>query len=286
MNSKKKLAIVGIFYDGYLDLWKDFFALFKKFWPDCPYKLYVACQKTELNNDFTFLKAGEDAEYSKKVQTAVNEIDADYLLLILEDFFLSKPLDKNVIEPIFQYIIDNDIDYCAMPLPDFKRSYRGKKIKNTTFRKISPKAEYTVSCQPAIWKKDFLKKCVGELNYNAWIFEGVYSKAPFAHTEDFLKGCIVDKNNPLSIVHGAVQGKMLPKCVKTLRKSGYMLTTDRKVMSGSQAFKRQLKVLVSDYLPLFIRKAIKKRIKTSSVVDRYNEDIKTVIDSLGNGTLL
>lgn len=33
----KKLAIVGIFYDGYYDIWGDFLDLIDKYWEDNPY---------------------------------------------------------------------------------------------------------------------------------------------------------------------------------------------------------------------------------------------------------
>ena len=32
------LAIVGIFWDGYYDMWEDFLELKEKFWRDCPYQ--------------------------------------------------------------------------------------------------------------------------------------------------------------------------------------------------------------------------------------------------------
>jgi hypothetical protein len=37
---------------------------------------------------------------------------------------------------------------------------------------IDSTAEYTVSCQPSIWEKEFLKECIGSRNYNAWYLKG------------------------------------------------------------------------------------------------------------------
>jgi len=36
-----RLCIVGIFFDGYYDIWEDFLELFNRNWPDCPYPVYI-----------------------------------------------------------------------------------------------------------------------------------------------------------------------------------------------------------------------------------------------------
>ena len=60
---------------------------------------------------------------------------------------------------------------------DFGNEYNFKYFYDEHERLVKAyydKDEYTVSCQPAIWKKEFLKECIGTENYNAWICEGVY----------------------------------------------------------------------------------------------------------------
>lgn len=37
----KKLVIVGIFFDGYKDLWYDFIYLFEENWLECLYDMYI-----------------------------------------------------------------------------------------------------------------------------------------------------------------------------------------------------------------------------------------------------
>ena len=45
---RQDLAIVGIWYDGYYDIWEDFLELKEKFWKDCPYTMYIVNQTKEL----------------------------------------------------------------------------------------------------------------------------------------------------------------------------------------------------------------------------------------------
>lgn len=279
----KKVAIVGIFYDGYKDLWEDFVVLFEKYWPDCPYKKFIINQSAEfdLKSSFTVYHAGKDAEYSKKVQTAIEKIDADYYILLLEDFFVERKVDGKKVEFVLDYLIDNGFNYCSMPLPEFKKSFKGKKQKNKMFLDISPKAEYTVSCQAAIWEKHFLKSCIGKENYNAWVFEGVYSKSKFAHSKAFLSKCCATKSNPLNLRHGALQGKMIPKTMKRFKKNGYQMSTQREVLSTKLYFKHQLKSFLKSIVPLGLQKKIKKKILLNSTIEKYNGEIERVMDSLG-----
>lgn len=277
-----KLAIVGVFYSGYKDLWVDFVTLFKKNWADCPYPLVIA-SNTADENEFCgvpLISAGEDAEYSKKVQEALKKVDADYYLLLLEDFFISAKVDNSIIENIISFILSNSINYYAMPMQEFSNSFKGKRIGKAR-RKISTKAEYTVSCQPAIWKRDFLEKCIGKANYNAWVFEGIYTKSKYAHTEDFLNGCVADLSNPLNIKHGALQGKLVPPTVDYFKKNNYTFSNKRETLSKKQYKKQQIKSFVKSLIPYRFQKLIKRVVKTNSVIEKYDSEIKKVMGEMG-----
>ena len=282
-----KLAIVGIFFDGYIDIWRDFIALFKRFWPDCPFPLYIVGQQAKLeeHKDVRFLSAGENAEFSQKVRTAVDLIDADYYLLLLEDFFFSVRLTSNCLDDVLNYVIDKDINYCALPLKEFAsaKAFNGKIIDATTkIREMPTSAEYTLSCQPSIWKRDFLSEIIGKENYNAWVFEGVYASAAESHAETFLKKCICQSSNVLNLKHGIVQGKMLPKTYKYLvEKADYSFLSNRVVLSGKDYRSYKTKVFFGKLLPKPIIKIVKKIFHRKGVLDRYKDEIIDVMNKMG-----
>lgn len=278
-----KLAVVGIFYDGYEDLWYDFLNLFAKNWADCPYELYIVNNIKELDVDkydadkvkVTVLHAGADAEYSRKVQVAVNDIDADYYLLLLEDFFVARKVDNERMETTMRFVVENDVEYYTMPMPEFcdkkeKRRYKGSK---EVFQ-ITEKKEYLMSCQPSLWKKDFLRLCIGEENYNAWIFEGIYATMPCVRNCSFLERCVVDYRNVLNLRHGALQGKMLPRTVKILKKEGYTLTTPRTQLSFKKNFLRVMRRGILKVLSVLHLDKMLKRMFQKGVLDRYGKDIQ------------
>ena len=157
-----KIAVVGIFWDGYYDIWEDFLELKEKFWKDCPYPLYIVNETMDLQfskkYEVTVLHAGDNALYSRKVQKALNEIEADYFLLLLEDFFFSKPLEKMVLNDVLCIMNEHNLSYMRMPMEEFKGSSKGSKFNGyNTIHNIETNSEYTLSCQPSIWRKDFLK---------------------------------------------------------------------------------------------------------------------------------
>ncbi len=271
------LAIVGIFYDGYSDLWEDFIELFKKNWPDCRFEKYIVDQSLDYDKCeiFTVIHAGENAEYSTKVQAACQHINAEYVLLLLDDFFIVDRVRSEEIERVFDYVKKACIEYCVMPLPEFKKAYRGKRRKdNKTYHYIHDKAEYTVSCQPAIWKKSFLEKCIGTGNYNAWVFEGIFAKSKYAHSQEFLCKCAVNKSNPLRLKHGVRSGMFFPRIIKCLNEKGYCVKSNRKVMSKRLQLSISLKSFVKTVLPVFLQNYVKRLLHVESVFDKYRVEIE------------
>lgn len=277
----KELAIVGIFFDGYYDMWEDFLELFYSNWRDCPYPLYIVNNEVDLHfkkqYPVTVIHAGSDAEYSRKVQEAVKQINADYYLLLLEDFFVGKKLQSNALSEVMRFIEDKEVKYYRMPMKEFSS------IKNMNrIIPIKPRMEYTLSCQPSIWQREFLRKCIGTNNYNAWIFEGIYTKAPKVHTEEFLKGCYIDYRNLLCLYHGALQGKILPRTYKHFSKQGYKLKSKRDILSMKREMLSLGKTQIKGIIPFSIQKKIKTILKkrSSSVIERYNDEIHRLIKEM------
>ena len=287
MESKQnELAIVGIFWDGYYDIWEDFLELKEKFWNNCPYPLYIVNQTKKLDYvkkyDVTVINAGADAEYSKKVICAIENIKSKYLLLMLDDFFFTKPLDGAVLDDRIQFMKENHLNYYSMPLPEFLDECNGSSFMGLShIQNIETSKEYTLSCQPALWEKNFLAACIGQGNYNAWIFEGIYAKSKMSHTKQFLDQCKIDVSNELGLIHGALQGKMIPPTIEKLRQNGYDMKNTREVLSQSAYAAHERKAKLKAYLPLFLQKVIKRLFRIDSVTDRYYDDIVKQMKVMG-----
>lgn len=285
-NKQSELAIVGIFWDGYYDIWEDFLELKEKFWKNCPYPLYIVNQTKNLSfskkYDVTVINAGADAEYSKKVRCAIENINSKYLLLLLDDFFFTKPLDGPVLDDRIEFMKENHLNYYSMPLPEFLDECNGSSFKDQPYiQNIETSKEYTLSCQPALWEKNFLADRIGQANYNAWIFEGMYAKAKFSHTKEFLDQCKIDVSNILGLIHGALQGKMIPPTIEKLHQLGYDMKNTREVLPASAYSAHERKAKLKAYIPLCMQKLLKRVFKINSVTDKYKDAIVEQMNNLG-----
>lgn len=252
---KQELAIVIIGYDPYIDVWNHYFELLNKYWTDRPKTYLISNEVLPEYDGVTVYAAGKDAEWSKKVQVAIEKVEEDYIILLLEDFFTTRKVNEQAVEELANIIDQNGIKYCKLLN---QSRIKGKAFNgNKNLHIISRDEEYGISLQPAIWKKDFLKETVGDENYNAWIFEfnQVENKAWNIDGID----SIADDRNLLEITHAVVQSKYLPKAVKVFKKQGYAIDTNaRPVFSKKDNFKYRLKGFVKEYSPKFMTPLLKK----------------------------
>jgi glycosyltransferase involved in cell wall biosynthesis len=82
-------AVLVVSSDGYRDLWQPFFALFRQYWSDCPFPVYLGAQTA--SGDFPnvqVLQAGSGKDWSCSLRYFLKQLDSENVLLLLEDFFL------------------------------------------------------------------------------------------------------------------------------------------------------------------------------------------------------
>jgi hypothetical protein len=83
-------ALLVVSSDGYQDLWEPFFRLFREYWPDCPFPVYLATQTAtaDLAGVQILHAKGSDTSWSGSLRSFLNQLDCRNVLLLLEDFFL------------------------------------------------------------------------------------------------------------------------------------------------------------------------------------------------------
>jgi hypothetical protein len=148
------LSILVISCDKYADVWPIFFRLFFKYWPDCPFKIYLSSNLKEYEDPrIQSIKVGKDISWGSNLQVALSKITSKYVLTFLEDFLIFKPIDTNKIKRQFENIQQLDGHYLRLrdnPKPD-------KSLESTSeIGEISPGQNWRVAMQPAIWKHSSL----------------------------------------------------------------------------------------------------------------------------------
>lgn len=145
----------------YSDAWGPFVALFRKFWPDCPYPLtLITDTKTDPWDGDEAIVIGEDKGWCKNFALGLEKVDAEFVLMMQEDFLLNSVPDIAFIVKALKILLDNDRADCfrLYPCP-------GPEIPiGDDYGLLKPGAPYRVSCQSAIWRKSALSEILQRFN--------------------------------------------------------------------------------------------------------------------------
>lgn len=209
------MKILILSCDKYEPCWKPFFALLDKYYPNhpecylvtetknCPY-----CKTINVNNQV----------WSQRFQEALRHIDDDEVLVMLDDFFIRKPVDEERISDI-QF---TDNIYCY----NFELEYREPALKLNGWDIQKNNQVYLNSCQPTVYNKKLLmQRLYNDLTPQEWETLVIDSRyIHFINNEDY----IIDigyRHQPLNIGWGITRGKLSKEC-KTFLESEGLLSED------------------------------------------------------------
>jgi len=167
----KDCAIVVSTCDGYSDIWNAFFTLFKKYWPDNPFPVYLNSETLDIKDDdisiLTLKALSSELSWTRRLKEALIRIDAEYIVFMLDDFFLYDIVDTERILDFLQYM-DNDPELSAIYFSPLS-AFTGPSYLHG-LEKLKREAECKVNLTLALWRKDVLIKCLFA-DESAWEFE-------------------------------------------------------------------------------------------------------------------
>lgn len=250
----KKLTILVSSFDGYSDIWPSFEKIFKNNWSDCEYPIKITSNFLECNGLET-IKTGEEINWSTRMIKAIESIDSDYVLLLLEDYLIGKKVDSNKFDSIVNKIVKEEINYFR--LTNFPKSKNSKAIEE--YAPIYQDEEYGINLQAAIWKVSYLKKVLHKYSGNAWEFEiGLLSETVDA-PHKAIPGCYTMLNDPLCILNGVLKGKWFPSTIKFFKKQGIIIdSSHRGMLSFLEVLKYESMQFVKNKVSSKMRKKMKK----------------------------
>ncbi len=157
----------------YRDTWRPFFELFRKFWPDCPYKVWL------LTDDY-IIGAPEDQAWIKQdvavfihpstswceiLKAFCEQYGDEPILLMQDDFLLTERVNTIKVEQALNLIVPDVVCMRLYPCPG-PDDVPGKSPVGI----ISRGEMFRISCQAAIWNPDYLRQ-ITEVNGSARDFE-------------------------------------------------------------------------------------------------------------------
>jgi hypothetical protein len=99
------LAVFVNSTDSFSDCWEPFFKLFKIYWPDCPYSVYLNTERKTFSSEdiqVTSTKigaefSGDKHAWSSALIAALEQIPTRYVLYLQEDYFLNDSVRSSII---------------------------------------------------------------------------------------------------------------------------------------------------------------------------------------------
>jgi hypothetical protein len=161
-------SLLVISCDAYSDLWGPFFKLLRRHWPDCPFPVFfgsgtLACDEPGV----TTLFSNGGVDWSQCVVDYLAELKTDYVLIMLDDFFLRKKVSNEAILHCLAFARRHQaIQVRLAPRPGPTAAVAGEPHIGHCDRDLP----YRLSTQPAIWHRTSLMDLLrpGE---SIWKFE-------------------------------------------------------------------------------------------------------------------
>jgi hypothetical protein len=202
------VSAVVLSHDGYADLWPIFFELLFRFWPDLPYPLHlVSNHRTFSDSRVTPVRVGDDRSWSDTLARALGDIPSRYVLLLLEDYFLTGPVDTARIARLHAAMVKLGAVYLRLaPAPNPDGPYPG--FPDIGF--IATGAPYRSSLQIAFWERSTLLGLLRQ-DETAWDFELNGSRRSDQITDPFLS---VYDPCTLPYRHAVRRGRWIPGAIR------------------------------------------------------------------------
>ena len=222
------LAIIVLSCDKYNDLWAPFFYCFHRYWPTCPFPVYLfANERTfKTDKDVTTVMSGPDQDWSSSIKACLQQIHHEYVLVLFDDVFLRKPVEATAFAPLLSWLDTNKPAYLRfrpVPHPDERINKEiGRYRESTLYR----------TAVLAIWQRDVFLNILkpGE---SAWQLEIDGARRSMRYPDFY--GCY---KSILNYVHGVEKGKWIPTVVRWLDEIGATVSaSDRQVMTSKDLAK-------------------------------------------------
>jgi hypothetical protein len=167
----QKMDITVLASNNYAHCLPPFAYLFNKFFPGQSVKIVrYDIRPRGLPGNFTNIAIGKQADYSWSgglIKYLYGHLD-DFILLMLEDYFLSQPVNVHAVRAAWGLMLENP-QIAKIDLTDDRLKVDHADFDNT-FIQSAGDAPFQTSVQAAIWRKDFLLQFLDPTE-TPWQFE-------------------------------------------------------------------------------------------------------------------
>lgn len=212
-----KVDVVVLSCDKYSQYWDKFFKLKRKYWKDCPYDTYLV---TETKKRHATKMINVDSPiWTKRFREALEKLDSDYVIVLLEDYFIRSKVLQDRIEQCLEYM-KGDYDPIVW---NFEHNYRkssGLGMPSGWLNQYNRQV-YLNSTQPSLWHR---KRLIERLqkDQNPWEWELTIVDSHYDHFIDNHHAYTIDVGYRYGQPFGVVQGELTEEAREFLMKEGLL----------------------------------------------------------------
>jgi hypothetical protein len=251
-STPKSVAVLVLSCDKYADLWAPFFSLLARFWPDCPYPIYlVSNHRADSFSGVSNIPVGDDQSWSDGVKRALSKVSEEYVFLFLDDLFLFSKVDTAAVVKVFNWAIASGAHCVRMnpfvtPIADSMGAHCADIPCNELVGGVSKGLLYRVSTVVSLWHRDTLAALL-KSGESAWDFEDAGSVR-----SDVYDRFYATHRNYFPVENAVIRGRWQRSVAQNVQNMGIRIDLDsRQVLSVRQTALLHLKNLRSLVLNLF-----------------------------------
>ena len=139
--------------DAYADLWQPFFTLLKRYFLPLPAEILLNTETKNFAFDGLNLRCVHSTAptYGERMTDALREVKTEYTLLLLDDFFLRRPVDIARLADIVRWMdADRDIAYFNSDVTAAVCDLEVDRYPG--YRRLPAGNRYTLNLQAAVWR--------------------------------------------------------------------------------------------------------------------------------------
>lgn len=207
-------AVVISSCDAYCDLWPYFFHFFFKHWPSAPQPVYLISNERRYNDPrVQSILVGPDKQWGSNTREAVSRIDAEVMMVLLDDFFFDAPFPEDTFQKALHQFNTVGGKLLEMRL----HAVAGEAVEDTWFRRADP-SNLCAGINSNLWRRELLID-IARPGLNIWQCESLVRQKLREGERNFL---FMDQNAPkqISFVEG-VRGRFWkPEGLAYMRANG------------------------------------------------------------------
>lgn len=176
VDARPTCSVLVCSCDKYADLHAPFSALWRKFWPDCPFETVLLTETAAPEEGSCFdrvIFAGKGLDWCEMLVFALERISTPYVMLLMDDYLLNGRVDTTLVlsrlETARALGADN-LRLIPSPEPRKANTMGDGPWSAAGLARYKPLTAYCIATQTGFWRKDFLR-AVARGKHSAWQFE-------------------------------------------------------------------------------------------------------------------